>query len=61
MREIRDFKPSVPSNDYDISKAFYECMGFRVNWDDSEVCEIDTLFGYRFLLLPRNTITMLVV
>lgn len=54
MRKINDFKPFVPSNDYAVSKAFYECMGFTVNWDDGEVCEIDTNFGYRFLLLPRN-------
>ena len=54
MREIHDFKPFVPSNDYAVSKAFYECMGFKINWDDGEVCEIDTKFGYRFLLLPRN-------
>jgi len=54
VREIRDFKPFVPSNDYAVSKAFYECMGFRVNWDDSKVGEIDTLFGYRFLRQPRN-------
>ncbi len=54
MRKINDFKPFVPSNDYTVSKAFYECMGFKINWDDGEVCEIDTRFGYRFLLLPRN-------
>ena len=54
MRTIKDFKPFVPSNDYAVSKAFYECMGFTVNWDDGEVCEIDTNFGYRFLLLPKN-------
>ena len=53
-REITDFKPFVPSNDYATSKAFYEHMGFRINWDDGEVCEIDTMFGFRFLLLPRN-------
>lgn len=54
MRTIDDFKPFVPSNDYAVSKAFYECMGFSINWDDGEVCEIDTGFGYRFLLLPKN-------
>lgn len=54
MRRIIDFKPFVPSNDYAVSKAFYECLGFTVNWDDGEVCEIDTNFGFRFLLLPRN-------
>lgn len=54
MRTIIDFKPFVPSNDYDVSKAFYECMGFTVNWDNEEVCEIDTNFGFRFLLLPKN-------
>ncbi len=54
MREIKDFKPFIPSNDYEVSKAFYECMGFEINWDAGEVCEIDTKFGYRFLLLPKN-------
>ena len=54
MRTIEDFKPFVPSNDYATSKAFYEHMGFTVNWDAGEVCEIDTKFGYRFLLLPKN-------
>ncbi len=54
MRNINDFKPFVPSNDYEISKAFYECMGFKINWDSEEVCEVDTCFGFRFLLLPKN-------
>lgn len=54
MRTIDDFKPFVPSNDYSTSKTFYECMGFTVSWDAGEVCEIDTNFGYRFLLLPKN-------
>lgn len=54
MREIHDFKPFVPSNDYAQAKAFYEHIGFTVNRDSEEVCEIDTGFGYRFLLLPRN-------
>ena len=54
MRKIDDFKPFVPSNDYNQSKAFYKLMGFTINWDDGEVCEVDTNFGYRFLLLPKN-------
>ena len=54
MRKILDFKPFIPSNDYEISKSFYEHLGFEINWDDGEVCEIDTKFGYRFLLLPKN-------
>ncbi len=54
MRKINDFKPFVPSNDHAISKAFYECMGFSINWESEEVCEVDTNFGYRFLLLPQN-------
>ena len=44
----------MPSDDYEVSKSFYECIGFKVNWDAGEVCEIDTSFGYRFLLLPKN-------
>jgi len=54
MRTIDDFKPFVPSNDYETSKAFYQHLGFHLNWDSGEVCEIDTTFGYRFLLLPKN-------
>ena len=54
MREILDFKPFVPSNEYEVSKAFYEHMGFTINWSREEVCEVDTNFGYRFLLLPKN-------
>ena len=54
MREILDFKPFVPSNEFEVSKAFYEHMGFRINWSREEVCEVDTNFGYRFLLLPKN-------
>ncbi len=54
MKEIIDFKPFVPSNDYEVSKSFYEHIGFKINWDDGEVCEVDTEFGYRFLLLPKN-------
>ena len=41
MREIVDFKPFVPPNEYDVSKASYECMGFTINWDSGEVCEVD--------------------
>ncbi len=52
--KIEDFRPFVPSNDYEMSKSFYEHLGFTLNWDSGEVSEIDTGFGYRFLLLPRN-------
>jgi len=54
MRIITDFKPFVPSNDFEESKAFYECIGFAVNWSQEEICEIDTNFGDQFLLLPRH-------
>lgn len=54
MLKINDFRPFIPSNDYDVSKAFYEHIGFKINWDADEVCEVDTGFGYRFLLLPKN-------
>lgn len=33
MLRINDFNPFVPSNDYEISKAFYEHIGFKINWD----------------------------
>ena len=44
----------MPSNDYQQSKSFYEHIGFKVNWSSDELAEIDTNFGYRFLLLPKN-------
>ena len=53
-RVIKDFKPFVPSNDFEQSKSFYECMGFTINWSNKESCEIDTNFGFRFILTPNN-------
>lgn len=50
--EIIDFKPFVPAWDYEAAKQLYQRIGFRVNWDSPEVCEIDTQQGFRFLLLP---------
>ncbi|MCG8587703.1 MAG: glyoxalase [Proteobacteria bacterium] len=49
---IVDFKPFVPAWDYEAAKELYRRIGFRVNWDSPEVCEIDTGAGFRFLLLP---------
>jgi predicted lactoylglutathione lyase len=54
MLNITDFKPYIPSNNFDVSKSFYEAIGFSINWDSSEVCEIDTNAGFRFMLLPQN-------
>jgi hypothetical protein len=54
MKKILDFKPFVPSNSYEESKAFYKNIGFNINWSSDEVCEIDTTFGYKFLLLAKN-------
>ncbi|OUS03822.1 hypothetical protein A9Q81_06755 [Gammaproteobacteria bacterium 42_54_T18] len=54
MRKINDFKPFIPSNDFDVSKSFYECMGFKINWSSEDLCEVDTSFGYRFLLQSGN-------
>lgn len=54
MRKIVEFKPFIPSNDYKESKDFYEYIGFKINWESAEVCEVDTQFGSKFLLLPNN-------
>ena len=54
MPAIKNFMPFVPSNDYEASKSFYKRIGLTINWDDGEVCEVDTGFGYQFLLLPKN-------
>ena len=54
MPTIYDFRPFVPSNDFARSKAFYEHLGFVINWTQEDICEVDTQFGYRFLLSAKN-------
>ena len=54
---IKDFKPFIPCSKegQEQSIYFYQDLGFKLLWggDDGQVCEIDTGFGHRFLLLDK--------
>jgi uncharacterized glyoxalase superfamily protein PhnB len=47
--KVLDLKAFVPARDYDLSKRFYLDLGFRENWGDDQICELE-IDGYRFLL-----------
>jgi catechol 2,3-dioxygenase-like lactoylglutathione lyase family enzyme len=49
MRKVFDLKAFVPSRDYQISREFYRDLGFRENWCNNEICEME-MENYRFLL-----------
>jgi catechol 2,3-dioxygenase-like lactoylglutathione lyase family enzyme len=46
---IVDMKAFVPAKDHKISKAFYTDLGFKINWDNDEIAELQ-LGSFRFLL-----------
>lgn len=47
---VQDLKVFVPAQDFEASKAFYEALGGRINWQhEATVAEIQ-LGGSRFLL-----------
>ncbi len=48
-RTIVDLKAFVPAKDLERSKRFYLDLGFRENWGNDEVCELQ-IGDYRFLL-----------
>ncbi len=47
--KVLDLKTFVPAKDFELSKRFYLDLGFRENWGNKEVCELE-IDGYRFLL-----------
>ena len=47
--KIIDLKTFVPAKDFELSKRFYLDLGFRENWGNDQVCELE-IGGFRFLL-----------
>ncbi len=47
--KVLDLKTFVPAKDFELSKRFYLDLGFRENWGNKDVCEME-IDGYRFLL-----------
>ena len=54
IKDVKTFVPCSP-NGQDESIAFYKDIGFKLLWGGNEnaVCEFDTGFGHRFLLLEK--------
>ncbi|MDH3692463.1 MAG: hypothetical protein OEU36_23780 [Gammaproteobacteria bacterium] len=54
---IKDFRPFIPcgKDGQEMSINFYQDLAFKLLWraDNREVCEIDTGFGHRFILLDK--------
>lgn len=49
ISKVLDLKAFVPARDFELSRRFYLDLGFRQNWGDSQICELE-IEGYRFLL-----------
>lgn len=45
----RNLKPFVGAEDYETSRDFYLALGFKLNWDQGNLAELE-LSGNRFLL-----------
>jgi uncharacterized glyoxalase superfamily protein PhnB len=46
---VLDMKTFVPAKDPDRSKAFYADLGFKINWSNDEIAELQ-IGSFRFLL-----------
>lgn len=46
---IKDLKTFVPAKDFELSRRFYKDLGFKENFSDADVAELQ-VGGYRFLL-----------
>lgn len=46
---VLDLKTFVPAKDYARSQRFYLDLGFKLNWSDEQVAELE-IGGHRFLL-----------
>ena len=44
-----DVRVFVPAKDFSISKAFYKALGWKLNWEDAELAEME-IADRRFLL-----------
>jgi uncharacterized glyoxalase superfamily protein PhnB len=46
---VLDLKTFVPARDYDLAKRFYVDLGFKLNWGNDQVAELE-IGSFRFLL-----------
>jgi uncharacterized glyoxalase superfamily protein PhnB len=46
---VTDIKAFVPAKDLEISKAFYEDLGFTINFSNDQIAELQ-IGAFRFLL-----------
>lgn len=48
---IRDFRPFLgyAPETWPVARRFFAAIGFHENWARSDICEIDTGIGHRFL------------
>jgi uncharacterized glyoxalase superfamily protein PhnB len=49
VSKVLDLKAFVPARDFELSRSFYLDLGFRENWGDGQICELE-IEGFRFLL-----------
>jgi catechol 2,3-dioxygenase-like lactoylglutathione lyase family enzyme len=46
---VLDLKAFVPAKDHDLAKQFYVDLGFKLNWGNEQVAELE-IGAFRFLL-----------
>jgi hypothetical protein len=46
---VLDLKSFVPARDFELSRRFYQDLGFTENWANKDAAELQ-LGGFRFLL-----------
>ena len=49
LDEVVDLKAFVPAQNFELSKGFYQLLGFGLNWESDQVAELQ-LGEFRFLL-----------
>ena len=48
---VTDLKAFVPAKDAELSKQFYNDLGFTINWSNEQIAELQ-IGSFRFLLQP---------
>jgi catechol 2,3-dioxygenase-like lactoylglutathione lyase family enzyme len=48
---VLDLKAFVPAKDYELSKRFYQDLGFTLSWSSDQIAELQ-IGAFRFLLQP---------
>jgi len=46
---VLDLKTFLPARDYDLARQFYIDLGFKLNWGNEQVAELE-IGAFRFLL-----------